>query len=232
MLDSHEPHIGSQNDPYDGIWSELKSLGIQKEMGDISYIKKFTPQAREWLIGNHFDIVLLPGNSLEYWHSSGKNNLLKDARVELPHQLPAYIRAATDDPTEVAIDRRTLYLPDSIGKNWFAQEKLLADFSSNLPRAIKPIVGSAAQYVDLIVIDFLTDAPRKVFGPLYNRTGTRTSSGFDDISVCSVGISEDYDRRIVVNRSLKSNNNPIIGLVPLIVPNQEPTLADLIGFAN
>ena len=109
-------------------------------------VKRFSPEAREILGREGYVIYLLTRQSIESLQGAGRESWLRW------HKNYPRLVARASRQSEVAVNPRQLFLPESNGKTLAEQETMVKKFSEKPDRKIegvKTIIGEASDYVKL-----------------------------------------------------------------------------------
>lgn len=177
-------------------------------------IARFSPEVHETLINNGYFIYPLTGKSIE-------EQQIKDGRLWFKsHENLDSIIALQSDLTEVAINPKQLFLPNSGLKTLEEQIEMVRLFSELLSQdiqGVKAIIGGAADYVEL-VLSHRDNTGKHLFAKPYHFTRTLTpvdesNSAIVGYNVLSCGLKISYcDPNI---------QSPGFRVTPLVVPAQE-----------
>lgn len=207
------------------LWNYIqKDLGWKTFLTESSYQtaypekKFFTSSAKVWLEKNGYEIAQISGLSLidlQLKLFRSKEHL---ASIEIIPQIGGHILSNKLNETQVAFNRKKLIMPESAGKNLVTQQKMLVSYSDSLqlPDSLCMKMAPASIYVELIMHDLQKKRQNILFGKSYGSFATRTTSQLEDLS--SLIVQFDRERVIKIGKTRDSNNNPNVGLAPLIFP--------------
>lgn len=182
-------------------------------------IKRFTSEAREALEKQGYIVYSLTEKSIKTIIELGR-----PIRSSWHKDYPDF-EAHGSMRSEVAINPKALFLPESYDKTLPQQEAMVAEFSQVLEKkvpSVKALIGDAADYVELVFLHL--DATRRsqskavyLFGErnYYNETITKTPVG--DSSVARVG-SFTTNEGLRIGYLDTGDGHPLVSAAPLIIP--------------
>ncbi len=195
---------------------ELKQLGdVPLPSGEaLVEVKRFSLETRQALEKEGYLIYQLTGQSIKSLREAGRK-FWSAWHKDYPD-----FEALTSKLTEVAINPKTLFLPDSNRKTLKEQEKMVKEFSQNLSRKIKgaeAIIGETPDYVEL-AFRHLDATGNYLFGKEYSYNCTRTKTLTVGSFVALVGYFFGPRRGLYVYRCFRDAGRDCIWGAPLVVP--------------
>lgn len=193
-----------------------ESVNYPDREEDPVLIKKFSPEAAWGLERDGYWIGELTGKSINFWRAAGK------PFHSTWHQDHPGFEATTSRKSQVAINPRQLFLPESYGMALDEIERLVEKRNLQLQKRIEGvemIVGEAPDYVELAFTYSDDDPETRLFGRKYGHGITRTRT-----------VLEDYDAQIFVGDYNEKQglfigqcimtycSHPDMAVFPLIVP--------------
>lgn len=181
----------------------------------------FTEEDRLWLSSNGYDTLILPGNSIQYWLDYKRKNWNTQffSSVQLNCSLPQELRTQRYWPTEVALHREELFIPNSGSLNHQDQLKRVSEWKNTkqIPPTIDVKPATIQQYVDLIMSDFQKNVLRIAFGTYYDFMRARTETGGDDAHLTIALLQGSY-RVPIIREEKDSAEREKLGIAPLLFP--------------
>ena len=181
-------------------------------------IAKFTLQDKLYLLRRGFEFFTLYGRTIKSLISDGKPIGTYSTEVRPDFRDVPALRS------EVAINPKVLFLPNSNLKTFEQQQELVEKYSQELRArinnpAFKAVIGEAPDYVSLVMAYMKKHKGERLFGTKYNldfaRTKTKRFKG-DDYYI-NVGRFED-DGSLLFDHWKGDWRHFDLHAVPLIVP--------------
>jgi hypothetical protein len=178
-------------------------------------IKRFTPEAREILRKKRYSIYELTGKSIKTLREQSRGKLTIWHEGHEFENLPSAL-------SEVAINPRKQFLPDSNLKTFEQQEEMIRKFSQELKEEIPEVEAIIGEVPDYAELDFkhLNATRERLFRRRY-RFGryycyTRTKTPVNNTNMLFIGRIEDNDSLYIYDSPSDARRE--LWITPLIKP--------------
>lgn len=175
-------------------------------------IQRFSQEQREALRKEGYVVYELTGQSIADLREQGK------PFWSTWHKSHPEFEALTSRHSEVAINPKQLFLPDSNNKTLRQQQAMIGRFSfffGSTISGVKAVLGEVPDYVELA---FLSPEKQRLFGEKNGYNYTRTQTRVDS-DVANVGYF-DPGNGLNVDRWYADGCNDYVFAAPLVVPVQ------------
>jgi len=176
-------------------------------------VKRFSPEARQTLEKEGYLIYQLTGQSIKSLRKAGRK-FWSTWHEDYPD-----LEALTSRQSEVAINPKQLFLPDSNRKTLAEQEAMVAEFSRELTQkveGVEAIIGEVADYGEL-AFSHLDATSEYLFGEKHNFDYARTKTQAAGSYVALVGLFDPVDG-LGVSSWRCGYGSDDVWAVPLVMP--------------